>query len=56
MKENFYLFLRDLKDVRSDVACFWDRHKRKIDPWYKIKKQSTDAIISALPEFLLLPI
>ena len=56
MKENFYSFLRGLKDVRSDVACFWNQYKRKIDSWYMIKKQSSDLIISASPEFLLLPI
>lgn len=56
MKENFYCFLQDIKDI--DVLCksFWERNEKNINKWYLEKQKKDDVIISASPEFLLEPI
>lgn len=56
MKEDFFSFLRGIKDIGREVESFWKYHKRKLDSWYIQVKKPTDVIISASPEFLLRPI
>lgn len=55
-KEKFYTFLNGIDNIDNIVNDFWLIHKDKIKDWYKKKKHPTDIIISASPEFLLLPI
>ena len=38
------------------VELFWNKHKKKIFPWYLEQRQKDDVIISASPYFLLKPI
>ena len=56
MKEHFYKFLRYIKSVDADVLDFWRSHDSRIKKFYLEKDHSNDIIISASPEFLLLPI
>ena len=56
MKEHFYKFLRLIKNVDAEVLDFWRTHDNKIKKFYLEKDHSHDIIISASPEFLLLPI
>jgi putative flippase GtrA len=55
MKEAFYIFIRYIP-VQETVRRFWDHNRKKIKSWYLSKKQDTDVIISASPEFLLEPL
>jgi HAD superfamily phosphoserine phosphatase-like hydrolase len=55
-KEVFYEFLRLVDDADKLAELFWQNNDRKIKSWYLAQKQSTDLIISASPEFLLMPI
>lgn len=56
MKQEFFCFLRDLKELETLVETFWNGRQAKIRDWYLKQKQADDVIISASPEFLLLPI
>ena len=55
-KENFYKFLGKIENIDSEVETFWDKNERKIKDIYKKRHSPDDVIISASPEFLLLPI
>ncbi|MEO4054114.1 haloacid dehalogenase-like hydrolase [Solibacillus sp. CAU 1738] len=55
-KQDFYGFLKLVKDREEKVCLFWEINKKKIKPWYLIRQQTNDLIISASPEFLLKPI
>lgn len=55
-KERFFSFLNGLQDVEELVESFWNVRQSKIGNWYWDRKQKTDLIISASPEFLLAPI
>jgi phosphoserine phosphatase len=55
IKEMFFVFLRFLP-VQEMVSCFWKQNIKKIKAWYLSRKQDTDVIISASPEFLLAPL
>lgn len=55
-KGHFFIFLRDLDDLEGRVQNFWNGHKKKLKSWYLAQKRSDDLIISASPEFLLLPL
>lgn len=54
-KSLFFIFIRDI-DLKLEVDEFWNEHKTKIKKWYIEKRQSTDVIISASPDFLLKPL
>ena len=54
-KEHFFVFLRFIP-VQEMVFGFWNQNRRKIKPWYLLRKQNSDIIISASPQFLLEPI
>ena len=56
MKEHFYKFLRLIKNIDNEVISFWRVHDKNIKKFYLDKKHDHDIIISASPEFLLLPI
>ena len=55
-KQHFFSFLKHVPDVDAAVSAFWGKNESKICAWYLEKKQSSDVIISASPEFLLSPI
>ncbi len=55
-KERFYRFLRYVPDVEAETQAFWAANVQKIKRWYLESRRSDDLIVSASPEFLLLPI
>lgn len=55
-KEMFYSFLNSLSDTDNLLIEFWSIHNKKISEWYLRQKLESDIIISASPEFLLIPI
>lgn len=54
-KARFYRFLRYVPDVERAVSGFWDKNLSRVLPWYLARKREDDLIISASPEFLILP-
>lgn len=56
VKQEFFAFLPELQDVDKVVTDFWDSHQHRLAGWYKDQQRPTDIIISASPEFLLMPI
>ncbi len=54
-KEVMYSFLLET-NPEKDVTDFWKTHKSKIKPWYIEQQKKDDVVISASPEFLLIPI
>lgn len=54
-KEYFFSFLKDI-DAKNLAIDFWRGHRKKIFPWYLSQHKADDIIISASPEFLLVPI
>ena len=56
MKEVFFTFLKDIKDVDKTLKEFWITHEKNIKKFYKEKNHDLDIIISASPKFLLEPI
>lgn len=54
-KEKFFSFLKHI-DTDKEVEEFWLTYKKGIKEWYLNRKKEDDVIISASPEFLLLPI
>ncbi len=56
LKESAFSFLKDIKDIDTEVAAFWDAHRRKIKKFYIDLRADNDIIVSASPEFLLEPI
>lgn len=56
MKEYFFSFLVKIDDADKLVEEFWRERRSRIKKWYMQKKDETDVIISASPEFLLRPV
>lgn len=56
LKTSFFGFLLYLPDVEREVQCFWKKHACKMKTWYMERDHSADVIISASPEFLLIPV
>lgn len=54
-KEKFYRFLNKLPDAKKYVEEFWDEHIENIQDWYLLRQKEDDVIISASPEFLVVP-
>lgn len=52
-KSTFFSFVKYFDNLEPLIEEFWDINIRKIKKFYMEKKQSTDYIISASPEFLL---
>lgn len=55
-KEKFYSCFNIVKNIDEEVENFWRLNIKGIKQWYYDKQQDTDIIISASPEFLLMPI
>ena len=43
--------LRQIPDIEADMRVFWDKHMRKIKPWYASLQREDDWIITAAPDF-----
>jgi phosphatidylglycerophosphatase C len=56
VKQRFYRYLRLVPDVFEEVERFWLTHDQNLKDWYFAIKREDDLIISASPEFLLLPL
>ena len=55
-KEKCFSFLKYITDIDCAVSAFWINNEVKIKKWYLMQKKDSDIIISASPEFLLLPV
>ncbi|MFA5603437.1 MAG: haloacid dehalogenase-like hydrolase [Bacilli bacterium] len=55
-KEKYFVFLKGIHDIEYKIESFWQINQNKIKKWYIDKNHENDIIISASPEFLLLPI
>ena len=56
MKEKYFIFLKGIKDIDLKIEQFWNKKYKKIQKWYLDQNHDNDIIISASPEFLLLPL
>jgi len=56
MKEVFFSFLKDIKNIDKTLKEFWNTHEKNIKDFYINKNHEKDIIISASPKFLLEPI
>ena len=56
LKQQLFSFLKYLGDVDAAVSAFWDEKFGLVGQWYLAQKRDDDIIISASPEFLLLPV
>ncbi len=56
LKQGFFSFLRDIPDASEWAEDFWELHFSRIYSWYLAQKQPDDLVISASPEFLLVPV
>lgn len=56
LKSAFFSFVKYFDDIDSLAEKFWKKNSRKIFDFFIEQKKSDDFIISASPEFLLLPI
>ncbi len=48
--ESYYVKMGDL---RESSVRFWDRHEKKIKPWYETVRREDDIIVSGTTDFLL---
>lgn len=55
-KEEFYCFLKQISDIDIWVEDFWKKEYINIMKWYLNQKRETDVIITASPEFLVVPV
>lgn len=55
-KEKFFIFLKYIKDIDYLVELFWKENFKNIKEWFITDKSVNKIIISASPEFLLLPL
>ena len=42
MKEVFYTFLKDIKDIDSYVELFWEKNEKNVNKWYLEKQKEDD--------------
>ena len=55
-RPHMYAFLKEFDNIEEIVEKFWDEHEKYIKKWYFDIQRKDDLIISASPEFLLIPI
>ena len=55
-RPHMYAFLKEFENIDSIVDAFWVEHECYIKKWYLKNRREDDVIISATPEFLLVPI
>lgn len=54
-KEKLFSVVQNIPDIDKWLDEFWDEHIKNIKKWYLDQKRDDDVIISASPEFLLIP-
>ena len=54
-KQRMLHFLSLIGDVDATVDEFWKKNFSRVKPWYYEKRRPDDVVISASPEFLILP-
>lgn len=54
-KQTFHHYLLFVFGKEKLIAKFWQKHIKKIKPWYLQQKRENDVIVSASPEFFLRP-
>ena len=54
-KGRFYRFLRHVPGVEGEVSRFWEENLSRVCPWYLERRREDDLMISASPDFLILP-
>ena len=54
-KQRMLHFLTLIGDVDARVEAFWEKNFCRVKEWYFKKRRDDDVIISASPEFLILP-
>lgn len=54
-KQDMFRFLCDLKSPEEAVERFWDKNIRRVKRFYLQRRRDDDIIISASPEFLVIP-
>lgn len=55
-KESFYRFLAGVPDIDAMLREFCVEHAHKLKGWYLRQKREDDVIITASPEFLVIPL
>jgi len=55
LKEVFFCYVKDLKDIDQLIESFWDKKQKKIYDYYKKRHRKNDIVISASPLFLVEP-
>lgn len=53
LKEIYFSFVKNIKDIDDLIFCFCKEHEFKIKKWYLMQHKKDDVIISASPEFLV---
>lgn len=56
MKEAIFSFVSFIPDIDEHIDSFWKDHRCYLKKFYMDKKHDKDIIISASPEFLLMPL
>lgn len=54
-KERMYAMFTLVPDVEGEVALFWEKNLTKIMPYYSETRKPDDLVISASPEFIVIP-
>lgn len=54
-KERMLRFLTLIGDVDATVSSFWEANSGRVKDWYMQQRRADDVVISASPEFLILP-
>ncbi|MDD3048811.1 MAG: haloacid dehalogenase-like hydrolase [Bacilli bacterium] len=54
--KSFCEFLVHIKNLDAEVEIFWNKHIRKIYPWYLAEKKEDNLIVTSSPTFLIAPI
>jgi len=54
-KERLYRMFTRVPDMEGEVVLFWKTHRKNLKKWYQTTKKPDDLVISASPEFLVIP-
>jgi len=54
-KERLYSIFSQIPDMEGEVEAFWKTHRKNLKNWYQSTKKPDDLVISASPEFLVIP-
>lgn len=55
-KSNFFSYLRKIDNIDYLTVSFWDNYYNRLQKWYLATNHETDVIVSASPEFILVPL